>query len=132
DNGPAMTPAQVFAVAETRFTDAIARATAVNDASTLNMALDGRARTRLDLKNLTGAAADAILVPAGFVRNAEFTEGGAATRENRFYNLTIRNDYLSVADAYHNLTVNGVAGSVPDPRVKLVNTGKNGNDGVTP
>ncbi len=132
DNGPAMTPQQVFAIAEGRFTDAIARATAVNDASTLNMALDGRARTRLDLKNFAGAAADAILVPAGFVRNAEFSEGGAATRENRIYNLTIRNDYLSVSAPYRNMTVNGVAGNIPDPRVKVKDAGRKANDGITP
>jgi hypothetical protein len=132
DNGPAMTSAQVFAIAEARFTDAIARATAVNDQSVLNMALDGRARTRLDLKNLAGAAADAILVPAGFVRNAEFTEGGAATRENRIYNLTIRNEYLSVSVPYRNMTVNGVPGDVPDPRVKVKDAKKKANDGITP
>ena len=91
DNGPKMTRADVFAVAEDRFTDAITRATAVNDASILNMARVGRARARLDLKKLPEAAADANLVPSGFVRNAEFTEGGAAPRENRIYNLTIRN-----------------------------------------
>ena len=96
------------------------------------MARVGRARARLDLKKLTEAAADAILVPAGFVRNAEFTEGGAAQRENRIYNLTIRNDYLSVAAPYRNLTVNGVAGNVPDPRVKVKDAGKKANDGVTP
>ncbi|MEO6878153.1 MAG: RagB/SusD family nutrient uptake outer membrane protein [Gemmatimonadaceae bacterium] len=132
DNGPAMTREQVFAIAEGRFTDAIARATAVNDASTLNMALDGRARTRLDLKNFAGAAADAILVPSGFVRNAEFTEGGAPQRENRIYNLTIRNDYLSVSVPYRNMTVNGVAGNVPDPRVKVKDAGRKANDGITP
>ena len=54
-----------------------------------------------------------------------------ASSENRIYNLTIRNDFLSVGDSYRNLTVNGVAGSVPDPRVKLLDAGKNGSDGVT-
>ena len=132
DNGPKMTREQVWAVAEDRFTDAITRATAVNDQSILNMARVGRARARLDLKKLTDAAADAILVPAGFVRNAEFTEGGAAQRENRIYNLTIRNEYLSVAVPYRNLTVNGVAGNVPDPRVKVKDANKKANDGVTP
>jgi hypothetical protein len=132
DNGPAMTREQVFAVAETRFTDAITRATAVNDASLLNMALVGRARARLDLKNLTGAAADANLVPSGFVRNAEFTEGGAAQRENRIYNLTIRNDYLSTSVPYRSMTVNGVPGNVPDPRVVVKDAGRKANDGVTP
>jgi hypothetical protein len=132
DNGPSMTRADVFAAAEARFTDAIARATAVNDQSILNMARVGRARARLDLKNLTGASADAALVPAGFVRVAEYTEGGAAQRENRIYNLTIRNAYLSVSVPYRNLTVNGVAGNVPDPRVKVKDAAKTANDGITP
>jgi len=132
DNGPAMTRDQVFAIAETRFSDAITRATAVNDQSILNMALVGRARARLDLKKLPDAATDANLVPAGFVRNAEFTEGGVQQRENRIYNLTIRNDYLSVAVPYRNMTVNGVAGNVPDPRVVVKDAGRKANDGVTP
>jgi hypothetical protein len=132
DNGPKMTAAQVFAIAEDRFSDAITRATAVNDQSILNMARVGRARARLDLKKLPEAAADANLVPSGFVRNAEFTEGGAATRENRIYNLTIRNDFLSVSVPYRNLTVNGVPGNVPDPRVKVKDAGRKANDGVTP
>jgi hypothetical protein len=122
----------VFAIAEGRFTDAIARATAVNDPSTLNMALVGRARARLDLKKFPEAATDATLVPSGFVRNAEFTEGGAAQRENRIYNLTIRNEYLSVSVPYRNMTVNGVAGNVPDPRVKVKDAAKKANDGITP
>src|SRR6185312_10932100 len=103
DRGPAMTPAQTLAVAEQRFTDAIARATAINDASLLNMSLVGRARTRLDLNNLAGAAADATLVPSGFVRNAEFSET-TQSRENRIYDLTIRGEFLSVAPAYQGLT----------------------------
>jgi hypothetical protein len=132
DNGPKMTRAEVFTAAEERFTDAITRATAVNDQNILNMSRVGRARARLNLKNLTGAASDATLVPSGFVRNAEFTEGGAAQRENRIYNLTIRNEYLSVSIPYRNLTVNGVAGSVADPRVKVKDAAKKANDGITP
>jgi hypothetical protein len=136
DNGPAMTRDQVFTLAETRFSEAIALAAKVTDStaaatSVMNMALVGRARARLDLKKLPEAATDANAVPAGFVRNAEFTEGGAPGRTNRIYNLTIRNAYLSVADAYRNLTVNGVSGNVPDARVTLKNAGV-GNDGVTP
>lgn len=125
DGGPKMTRAQVLAIAEQRFTDAIALAT--NDASLRNMALVGRARVRLDLGNLTGAASDAALVPAGFVRNAEYSET-APVRENRIYNLTVRNDFLSVADAYRGLTV----GTQADPRVKVLNTGRKGSDNVTP
>jgi hypothetical protein len=131
DGGPKITRDSSVTIALARFTDAITRATAVNDASVLNMARVGKARAELDLKKLTEAAADANLVPAGFVRNAEFTEGGVSQRENRIYNLTIRNDYLSVGEYYRTLTVNGTAGSVPDPRVKTRDAGKNGNDGVT-
>jgi hypothetical protein len=131
DRGPEMTRAAVLAIAEERFTDAIARAAALSpaDASLLNMARVGRARTRLDLGNLTGAAEDAILVTAGFVRNAEYSEAVQA-RENRYFNLTTRNDFLSVAPAYQNLTVNGSPG-VADPRVRVQDMGRNANDGVT-
>jgi hypothetical protein len=126
DNGPEMTRAEVLAIAEERFTDAITRATALNDASLLNMARVGRARVRLDLGNLTGAAEDAILVTAGFVRNAEFSETAPA-RENRIYNLTVRSDNLSTGPDYRNLTVNGA----PDPRVRVQDMGRNGPDNVT-
>ena len=47
---------------------------ATDRASLKNMALVGRARARLDANNMSGAAADATLVPPGFVRNAEFSE----------------------------------------------------------
>ena len=127
DNGPKMTSAQVFAIAEQRFTTAITIATAINDASLLNMARVGRARVRLDLGNLPGAASDAVLVPAGFVRNAEFSET-TPSRENRIYNLTVRNDYLSVGPEYRNLTVNGVA----DPRVRVTDMRRVGPDNTTP
>jgi hypothetical protein len=131
DRGPKMTREEAIAIAEERFTDAIARATAINNTNLLNFARVGRARARLDLKKMTEAAADAILVPSGFVFNAEFTEGGDARRENRIYNLTIRNDFLSVADAYRNINVNGVAGTVADPRVRTRDAGRNGADGIT-
>lgn len=127
DNGPRMTRAEVFALAEQRFTEALALATAPADASLKNMALVGRARTRLDLGNLTGAAADAALVPQGFVRTAEFSETTPA-RENRVYNLTVRNDYLSAGPEYRGLTVNGV----PDPRVVVKDMNRKGSDNVTP
>jgi hypothetical protein len=90
------------------------------------MALVGRARTRLDLNNLAGAAADAILVPSGYRRDSEYSET-TQSRENRIYDLTIRGEYLSVAPAYQGLTVNGAA----DPRVKVTNTGRIASDNVT-
>ena len=135
DGGPAMSQAEVFAIAEQRFTDAITRASAITGSaeatSLLNMALVGRARTRLDLNNLTGAADDAIKVPANFARVAEFSEAAQA-RENRYYNLTVRNDYLSVAPEYVGLTVDSAPGKpMPDPRVKVQDMNRNANDQVT-
>jgi len=127
DRGPSLTRAQTLAIAEQRFSDAITQATAINDASLLNMSLVGRARTRLDLGNMQGAAADAILVPSGFVRQSEYSET-TQSRENRIYDLTIRGEYLSVTPAYQGLTVNGAA----DPRVKVTNTGRIAQDNVTP
>ena len=131
DGGPRITRAQTFALAEQRFTTAITLAGTSTNAdlvSLRNMALVGRARARLDLNNLAGAAADAAQVPANFVRNAEFSETAPA-RENRLYNLTIRNDFLSVADAYRTLTLTN---GQPDPRVRVVNANRRGNDAVTP
>jgi len=130
DNGPAMTKDEVWAIAEDRFTTAIALAGSSTDATIVslkNMAIVGRARVRLDRGNLTGAAADAALVPTGFVRNAEFSEG-TPVRENRIYNLTVRNDFLSAGPDYRGLTV----GTQADPRVKVTNTGRIGSDNVTP
>lgn len=128
DGGPKVARADALAIAEKRFTDALGFANTANDASLRSMSYVGRARTRLDLNNLTGAAADAALVPAGFVRNAEYSET-SVPREDRLYNLTVRNDFLSVAPAYRGLTLeNGAA----DPRVKVTNTGRTGSDNVTP
>jgi hypothetical protein len=131
NGGPKLTSAQVLALAEAKFDTAITRATALpagaTTTSVLNMARVGRARTRLNLGNLTGAAADAALVPAGFVRLAEFSET-TVSRENRLFNLTVRNDFLSVHPDYRGLTVNGVA----DPRVRVNNMNRVGGDNVTP
>jgi len=136
DNGPKMTTAEVLAIAEKHFTDAIAQVnsatdaafTAADRASLKNMATAGRARARLDLGNLSGAAADAALIPAGYVRVAEFSET-TPSRENRIYNLTVRNDFLSTAPAYQNLTLED---GTPDPRVKVTDMKRKGSDNVTP
>ncbi len=127
DQSPLMTPAQVLAVAEERFTAAIAYAQAANNNNLRLMATAGRARTRLDLGDMAGAAADAALIPEGFVWNAEYStiEGG---RENRVFNLNRRNRFLSVDPArYGNVTINGQ----PDPRVPVTNSTLVGNDGAT-
>ena len=131
DGGPKMTSQEVWAVAESRFSEAITIATALGtgaDAVSLkNMAIAGRARTRLMMGKLAEAAADARLVPIGFVRNAEYTNTSQA-RENRMFNMTVTNRFISVTPAYQNLTVNGAA----DPRVPAVNANVLGQDGATP
>jgi hypothetical protein len=126
DAGPIVQPGDVLATAEQKFTDAISLAEAAGDADLKNMALIGRARVRLDLGKKPEAAADAEQIPEGYVRVAEYSES-RPKRENRVYNLTIRNDFLSVGPDYRNLTVGGV----PDTRVAAVNTGEMGQDGVT-
>jgi len=129
DGGPKMTSADVWKLAEDRFTEAITLATALGDNSLKNMAIAGRARARLDLGKLSDAAADARLVPAGFVRNAEYNASSAnQARENRIFNMTFTNAFISVAPPYQGLTVDGK----PDPRVPVVDAKKLGQDLVTP
>ena len=101
--------------------------TGADAVSLRNMALVGRARTRLDMGKLAEAAADARLVPAGFVRNAEFSTANQ-NRENRIFNMTVTNRFISVTPAYQALTVNGQ----PDPRVRAQNMNVLGQDGATP
>jgi hypothetical protein len=126
DQGKLMTPAQVLAIAEERFTAAITHATAAGNTNLRHLATAGRARVRLDLGNLTGAASDAETIPAGFVWNAEYATVDGR-RENRLFNLNRRNRYLSVDASYQNLTV----GAVADPRVPVSNSNLVGHDGAT-
>ncbi|MCC6931617.1 MAG: RagB/SusD family nutrient uptake outer membrane protein [Gemmatimonadaceae bacterium] len=117
DLGPEMQPAAVFALAEQRFTKAIDAAGVPSDVK--NMALVGRARARLDQGKKAEAAADAALVPDGFIFNARTT--AAATRaENRIFRFNNTNGTVTVDSQFRNQTVNGVA----DPRVPVVDAGR--------
>ncbi len=80
DMGPLVDQKGIFAVAEARFTAAIAAAQTAGLTSVLNAAYAGRARVRLYQHNLTGAIVDAQLVPSGFVFNAAMD----ATNARRF------------------------------------------------
>jgi starch-binding outer membrane protein, SusD/RagB family len=138
DVGPELTPVQILAEAEARFTRAIDAATAAlttaptaEDSlslnSTLNLALLGRARARLDLGNKPGAGADAALVPAGF--RVEATRSGAKTqRENLIFTELYRDLNFTVDAPFRNLTFGGV----PDPRVEVFDAGTTGADNATP
>ena len=81
DLGPQVDQAGMFALAEERFTSAITAAQGSQQPALVNAAYVGRARVRLFMGNKTGAAADAQLVPKGFVLNAS----NDAT-DNRLYN----------------------------------------------
>ena len=80
DMGPLVDQKGMFALAEQRFTTAIAAAQTAGLTNILNAAYAGRARVRLYQHNAAGAIADAQLVPAGFV----FTAAMEATNARRF------------------------------------------------
>ncbi|HET9985595.1 MAG TPA: RagB/SusD family nutrient uptake outer membrane protein [Longimicrobiales bacterium] len=111
--GPELTPAQIFAQADSLFTRAISGP----DAQIANMARVGRARARLDLGNGAGALADAQLVPAGFVQFARYSD--ASTRsQNEVYNRNNRAEGVSIDVQNRNVAFQGVS----DPRVKVQKT----------
>jgi hypothetical protein len=121
DGGPLMSPKDVLALAETRFTEAIALATAANSADLLNMALVGRARVRLDLENFTGALDDARKIPVGYVKFATRDATDSRRYDALCENITCpQNRNATVAPNYRTVTWQGV----PDPRVAVATTGQ--------
>jgi len=112
DVGPAVDQKGMFALAEKRFTDAIAAATASNQTTMLNAAYAGRARVRLFQHNLPGAIADAQLVPKGFVFNAA-NDATTSRRFNHVYNIISLGGGTTVEVMTRNLTTEN--GDV-DPR----------------
>ena len=127
DDGPLLTPAQGLAIAEKKFSDAITAATTANNAALLNAARVGRARVRMALGNGMGAAADAKLIPSGFVFNATYASTPVRRRNTVMEDINLK-FHLSVAPAYRGLTVGGI----PDPRVIAINANRVGIDAVTP
>ncbi|MGH7459959.1 MAG: hypothetical protein ACREMA_02885, partial [Longimicrobiales bacterium] len=107
DGGPLMTRQQVFQRAEASFTAAITHADLAAKPDLRQLALAGRARTRLDLGNPSGAAADAEAVSAGYVWNATYSTINPL-RENRIFNLNRRNNFIGVDPAaYGNVLLAG-------------------------
>jgi hypothetical protein len=123
DVGPELTPAQILTEAEARFTRAIEAATAAADDQTLNLALVGRARARLDLGDEEGAAADAALVPAGFVVEATYS-AAKTQRENLVFTALYRDLLYTVDLPFRDVTFGGD----PDPRVSVADAGTTGAD----
>jgi len=124
DGGPELTPADLFGIAEQRFTLAI---TTTTDPALKNMALVGRARARINLGKPADAAADAKLIPKGFLFTAKFNDQTARSR-NVVYAQLGRGQNITVAPGYRDVKFAGV----PDPRVAVVNTGLIGFDKVSP
>ena len=125
DLGPEMTPAQVFALAEQRFTRAIQAATTAGGAtgdSLRYLALVGRARARVNQNKLAEAATDAALVPNGFTFNARYT-AAAGRAENRVFRSNNTTGTITVDPAYRGVTTGGVV----DPRVPVVDAGRGGS-----
>lgn len=123
--GGEVTRDQVLQRAEERFTRAIQAAEAANDDVMLNTALVGRARTRLNLGNLSDAAADARRVEADFEQTVSASTI-ASRRENRVYQQNNQSQAVSVGVEYRNVTWAGV----PDPRVPVVDAGRTSSDGT--
>ncbi|HTJ23932.1 MAG TPA: RagB/SusD family nutrient uptake outer membrane protein [Gemmatimonadaceae bacterium] len=124
--GPELQPADLFAEAKIRFDSAIVAATAANDASTLNLATLGRARTLLDLKDPANAEKDALKIPAGFAVNMT-TDIVNVRRENFVFLQINQNAYSTIEPSARGLTIGGA----PDPRVAVTNTGKAGSTAGT-
>lgn len=124
DQGPEMFPADFFNLAVTRFSRAVDAAVASGDSVTLNMARVGRARARVNLGQYAAAAADAALVPAGFVKAASASDA-SDRRRNRVFAQNNQTDGVTVGPRYRSLTVEGV----PDTRVRATDTGRNATDG---
>jgi hypothetical protein len=100
--------------AETRLSQAIQVAQQFTDTAMrnlTNMALLGRARTRLDLNNTTGARSDAAQVPASFVFNVT-TSDISPRRRNRAYTESNNQGVSSTVGARYR--------AMNDPRVPYV------------
>jgi hypothetical protein len=107
-----------------KFTRAVEAARAAQNDDLLNMALVGRARAYLDLGKKGEAAADARLVPPGFVKVATASKIDSR-RYNRVYSQNNDVWAVTVGSAYLDYRHMGVA----DPRISLTNTGKESSDG---
>jgi hypothetical protein len=123
DGGPELSPPEVLELAEARFTTAIEHASG----DYLSLAHLGRARARLDLGDLAGAAADAREVPDGFVYYATRSSADNS-RQNHIYGSNHVDRNVEVDIPFWNLEWQGV----PDPRVELTHTGNFGRNGLNP
>lgn len=126
DGGPPIDPEDVLRIADERFTTAIELAQQADDQEVLNAAYLGRARTRLDRGQWAQAMADARQVTEGFELLASRSSASSRLLNKGHNNFNI-GGHSTVAPAFRNLEWKGV----PDPRVEVVNTGRQGFDNIT-
>ncbi len=132
DEGPLMTTDEVLAIAEQRFDLGISHAEAAGDTDLRLLAVAGRARVRLNLGNLQGAAADAAEIPEGWVWNSEYSTIDPS-RENRLYNLNHHSKTVGINWLDYGPDAEGAKlGDVHDPRLAMEDAGETGHDGQTP
>lgn len=112
--GPAISSQELFAEAETRFSEAIDLASSAGADSILYMAYVGRARARLNQGDGSGAVSDAQQVPEGFERLANFSSQSFRS-SNRVWTMNNRDQRMTIEDDFWNLEFNGD----PDPRVPV-------------
>jgi hypothetical protein len=124
--GPKITADSLLGLAEAHYGVAITNATTAHDSVSLNMALLGRARERLDRGQSANAAVDAALIPAGFLKVATY-DGGSTRRENRLFTVMFRDLFYSVDVPFQHFMTAGAQ----DPRVMVDSTGILGQDQVT-
>lgn len=139
NGGAEMTPAQVQAEGEQRFSTAISLAQAAGDESLTQQGQLGRARVRIAKGDYAGALADAGAIPDGFVVNV--SRDAAESRRYNYYFERLNaptgfRAHGSVADNYQNLTI-GADGmptdgdGVPDTRVNVKTDGTQAADFAT-
>lgn len=126
DVGPVLTPAQGLATAETEFTQAIAAAKVAGSTDIENMSLVGRARVRIQLGNKAGAKADALLVPKGYKKVANYSAADLY-RYNWTYQANYIDGNISISDEFRDVKFGGV----PDPRVLVVTSPIKGHNQST-
>jgi hypothetical protein len=125
DGGPELTSPELFALAEARFTTALAGG-ATPDIE--GMSRIGRARARLNQGDGPGASSDAATIAEGFVKEAEYSSASFRS-SNRIWTMNNRDERIAVEDDFWQVMHAGQ----PDPRVPTVDQGKAaGGDNSTP
>jgi hypothetical protein len=127
DQGAPVDQKGMFALAEKRFSDAIAAAQAANQTNLLNAAYVGRARVRLFQHNTAGAISDAQLVPKGFVFNAT-TDATTSRRFNRVFAAISVGGGVTIEPATRNLTTEN---GEKDPRAATIQLTTKPSDGTS-